>query len=211
MTSTANLAANRVSTGTGGGLSRADRRGRAAGAVVLALFALAWTSWGLSAGVPRPLATLVTVTAVVCSLACLGGVLVAYRRSAGAPVARDASFDRAVVRRFGTVVTAEFVGLAVAARILTSAGHHQWVPAVVCLGVGVHFLPLSHLFGVPLYRWTGAALCLTAVATPVLAAATGRTALWTLLPGLGAALTLYLTSAQLIRVANATPSQQPRR
>ena len=50
-----------------------------------------------------------------------------------------------------------------------------------------------------LYNRTSTALCLIALATVVLALLTGQPAPWTMLPSLGAALTLYLICALLLR------------
>jgi hypothetical protein len=78
------------------------------------------------------------------------------------------------------------------------------VAAVGCLGVGIHFFPLRRLFGVPLYDRTGVALCVLAVLTALLAPVTGIPALWTLIPEVGAALTLYGTAALLLRQPDVT-------
>ncbi len=48
---------------------------------------------------------------------------------------------------------------------------------------------------------TGAALCCIALATALFAALTSHPALWTMLPGFGAALTLYTSSALLLRTS----------
>jgi hypothetical protein len=69
----------------------------------------------------------------------------------------------------------------------------------VCAGVGVHFIPLARLFHVPAYYVTAGALCLIAIATFAIAPSTSTPALWTLLPGIGAALILYITSGVLLR------------
>jgi hypothetical protein len=95
--------------------SRAGIRGRAVGVVVLAYFALAWTGWGMSAGVPAVVEVPVIVVAVLCF-----------------------------------------------------------------------------------------ALCVLAVCTALLAPVTGIPALWTLIPGVGAARTLYVTAALLLRHSDAT-------
>ena len=85
------------------------------------------------------------------------------------------------------------------AGILGATGHARVIPAIVCAGVGVHFIPLGRLFHVPAYYVTASALCLVAVATFVIAPTTSTAALWTLLPGIGAATVLYATCAVLLR------------
>ena len=69
---------------------------------------------------------------------------------------------------------------------------------MVCAVVGLHFLPLAGLFGVPLYCVTGAALCLVAIATMTLGAVGAPTSLWQLVPGLGAAVALWTTGIGLL-------------
>ena len=151
-----------------GALSRAELRGRAVGTINMALFALAWTNWGLT-GIPDIVAASTIAAAVLCSVACVAGAVLVFRRADTAPRGPEVARGRAAGRRFGAVVAAEFIGLAVIAWILGATGHSPLIPAVVCLGVGIHFFPLARLFAVPLYDRTGAALCLVAVATTVLA------------------------------------------
>ncbi|MGW0228475.1 hypothetical protein ACWDWO_09200 [Actinopolymorpha singaporensis] len=83
--------------------------------------------------------------------------------------------------------------------VLGRTGRPEVIAPVVCLGVGIHFFPLRRLFAVPLYDATGLALCAIAVATAIAAPLSGNAALWTLLPGVGAAITLYATGALLLR------------
>ena len=98
-------------------------------------------------------------------------------------------------------MAAEFIGLAVIARVLALLDRPELVPLIVCLGVGIHFFPLARLFHVPIYVRTGTALCAIAVVTVVLAPLLGMPALWTVVPGFGAALTLDVTAALLARSA----------
>jgi hypothetical protein len=184
-----------------GGLAREEIRGRAVGVVVMSFFGLGWTSWGLSADLPGPVETVLTVVSVLATLAAIVSAVIIFRRSAALPSGAAVERDRAVNRRFGLIVAAEFIGIYIAARILAAVEHTELIPMIVCLGVGIHFFPLTRLFKVRLYDLTGAALCLLSLATAVLAPLTGEAALWTILPGLGAALVLYTTSGILFRAA----------
>ena len=178
--------------------TRPEQRGRAAAVLVLAVFALNWSSWGLSAGLPRGVALPATVLAVVCFVVLLVAGVQAWRRASGPPPGTGRLRGRAVGRRFGVVVALELVGLCALALALGRLGLTHLVPAAFCLGVGLHFFPLARLFHVRLYDVSGGALCLLGLATVVLAPLTGVAALWTALPGLGAALTLYATCARLL-------------
>jgi hypothetical protein len=180
---------------------------------MLATFALAWTSWGLSAGLPALIKNSITAAAVLCFLVLLGGAIVLYRRAQPVLSGQDtATRVNRTGRRFGIIVAAEIVGLVIVFRILAANGNDRFIPAAVCLGVGIHFFPLRRLFHAPIYNLAGAALTALALATVPFAILIGRAALWTMLPSFGAALTLFTTSALLLhaqhplRREHATPS-----
>jgi len=191
-----------ITSATTRGACRAERRGRAVGIAVLAYFALAWTGWGMSTGVPSALEAPTIAVAALGSVALLVTAVLMYRRAASLPHGPDAAGGRTAGRRFGIIVGVEFGGLFLLAGLLAGTGHPQLVPAVVCFGVGVHFFPLRRLFHVPIYDRTGVALCLVALATAVAAPLADHPALWTMLPGIGAALTLYSTCALLLRTTH---------
>lgn len=183
--------------------SRADLRGGALGLLVLGYFALAWTFWGLSSGVPVGVSVPLEVVAVVGFAGLVWAAGLMFRRAARIPVVPGSGArerGRAIGRRFGIVVAVEFVGLAVVALVLSAVGHPHLIPAMICLGVGVHFFPLIRLFRVPVYAVTGVAMCAVAALSAVVALLSGQVALLTMLPGLGAALTLALTCAYLVRL-----------
>jgi hypothetical protein len=196
----------------------AEVRGRALGVTLLAFFALAWVGWGTGGHLPAVPQILVVVFAALLSVAVTTfGWGFARRTAPGASPDRrpvDSEFDpvvdstasastvqpgRNISRNFGVVVAAEWIGIFVIAGILGATGHAAVIPAIVCAGVGVHFIPLGRLFHVPAYYVTASALCLVAVATFVIAPTTSTAALWTLLPGIGAATVLYATCAVLLR------------
>lgn len=182
--------------------NRAEVRGRASGMLVLGWFGLAWAGWGLSGGFPAAVeAPVLTVAGLVFAALIVRAVLM-FRQARTLPPGdpeTGRAAGRAIGWRFGLIVAAEFIGLFVIARILALTGLTQLIPAIVCLGVGVHFFPLARLFAVPVYGWTGAALCAIAVLTVVLAPLLAAPTLWTALPGFAAALTLDLTAAVLPR------------
>jgi membrane protein implicated in regulation of membrane protease activity len=90
---------------------------------VLAYFALAWTGWGLSVGVLTTVEALGIAAAGLCFLVLVGCAVVAYRRAMSLPTGHDIRRGRKTGRRFGIIVAAEFIGLSVAAAILTLSGH----------------------------------------------------------------------------------------
>lgn len=188
---------------------RAELRGRASGVTILAFFALAWTSWGTGGHVPATTGVLIVVVAALVSATLVAWAWTLYRRAtstnqistgnAATATGGATASARPVGRRFGLIVASEWIGLGLAAGVAGGTGHAWAIPVLICAGVGVHFFPLAGLFHVPLYNATGVALCVIAVATIVLAPVTGTAALWTTLPGIGAALALYATCAVLVR------------
>lgn len=181
---------------------RQDLVGRATGAIVMALFGLLW-ALGCAAvpgGVmPVPLlflsSALVTAVLVVASLRLrrAGGGARSSRRDAV-----PANADR-IRRRFRLVGIVQGLGIGIVVFACVRLGRPELIPAAVALVVGLHFFPLAPLFRVPLYYATGAGLCLVAVATPIVASLLGaQTMAWQVVPGLGAAAILWLTSAVLV-------------
>jgi len=101
-------------------------------------------------------------------------------------------------QRFNLVVAGEIAAILVAVVVLGRSDHGEWIPATICLVVGLHLIPLARLFRVPLYYATAAALCLVATTTMALGVAGAPEALWQLLPGIGIALALWATGATLL-------------
>ncbi|MFJ9417876.1 hypothetical protein ACIRPT_27525 [Streptomyces sp. NPDC101227] len=178
--------------------TRAELRGRATGSGILAFFAVGWTGCGISA-LPSTVGLALLAVAGLTSVTVAALAIRNARRAATAPEGGESARGKATGRRFGLVVTAEWIGIFVAVRILGAFGYTELIPAAIALAVGVHFFPLARLFGVPAYHLTGTALCLIALATALLVPLTGTDALGTTLPGFGSALVLYATCAHLLR------------
>lgn len=188
-------------------LHRAELRGRAAGTGVMSFFALGWTATGVSSLATGPGRVVFGVAAAL-SVVCVVLAVRMSRAAADAPTAADTAPDgvgltdqrkKALGRTFGFIVLAEWIGVFVIAAVLGRTGHSDAIPAVIALAVGAHFFPLARLFHVAGYWVTGSALCLFALAGLALAPLTSTPALWTLLPGFGSALTLYVTCGYLLR------------
>ncbi|HEY7177394.1 MAG TPA: hypothetical protein VH442_20955 [Micromonosporaceae bacterium] len=174
----------------------AEVRGRALGVSLLAFFAIGWTGWGTGGHLPTAAQVPIVIVAAV-----LSSVLAAaaWRLARRVPAGSDATpEDVQVGRRFTWIVAVSWAAVIVAAVVLGMTGHAEMVAATVCAGIGVHFLPLARLFYLRAYYVTGAALCLISIVTFVLAPATSNAALWTLIPGVGAAIVLYATCAALL-------------
>lgn len=190
-----------TTTDTTAGISRAELRGRATGAGVMAFFGLGWMACGVT-DLPLTPGRVLFATAVAVSVtfAVLGARM--GRGAAGAPVTGTeptAERKKKVGVRFALVVVAEWVAIFAIARVLVATDHAEAIPAFVAAVVGIHFFPLARLFGVRAYHATGAAMCASAAAAAVLAPLTSTPALWTALPGFGSAAALYATCAHLLR------------
>lgn len=179
----------------------AEVRGRALGVTLLTFFALAWVGWGTGGHLPTIAGVIVVVLAALLSVALTA---YAWRLPRRLPPDMQRAGDNPAgggssSRSFGLIVAAEWIVLFVVAGILGATGHAMVIPAVVCAGVGIHFIPLGRLFHVPAYYVTAGALCLIAITTFAIAPSTSTAALWTLLPDIGAALVLYTTCGVLLR------------
>ncbi len=180
------------------GLSRDEVRGRSAGIIVGAVMGLTWVGSAL-----LTLSSLVAVPVLVASVAVVAVQVTGARRlRRGAmtmPASTPARASLRKARRSFTLVTAgEGAAIAAAGSILARSGHSLWIPAVICAVVGLHFVALARLFSLQLYYATAMALCLVAVITMILGATGSPASLWQLVPGFGAALALWATSARLL-------------
>jgi hypothetical protein len=174
---------------------RAEIRGRAFGVSILAFFAVGWTGWGSSDLISGGPQTVLMLVAAVLSVALATAAWRLYRRSVDAPEGGGPGMGG----RFGIIVGVEWLGLGIVSAVLGATGHAHTIPAVICLGVGLHFLPLARLFHVPVYYVAGILLCAAAVATLIVTPLSSVDVLWTALPGFSAALVLYATCVELLR------------
>ena len=169
--------------------------GKATGAMVMAMFGLLWALGCAGALVPIIIASSVAVTAILVAAG------LRLRRAASGRLSGGwdgTSAAHRVRRRFRLIGIIEGLGIGVVVFACVRLGRPEFIPAGVVLVVGLHFFTLASLFRVPLYHVTGAALCMVAVATPIAALFLGAsTAVWQVVPGLGAAAVLWATSAVL--------------
>ncbi|MET9553437.1 hypothetical protein [Streptomyces sp. NPDC006645] len=188
-------------TGTNSPISRAELRGRATGAGVMAFFGLGWMACGVT---DMPVAAGRAVFAIGVAVSITFAVLGARmgRRAAATPTTDTeptAARKKKAGVGFALVVVVEWVAIFAVARVLVATDHAEAIPAFVAAVVGIHFFPLARLFGVGAYHWTGAAMCASALTAAVLAPLTSTDALWTAVPGFGSAAALYATCVYLLR------------
>jgi len=121
------------------------RSGRARGiaGAISGAFAVSWFGWGMAAVAPGVLMQLLQVGRGLAALIAVLGIVLAVRSPSDSTPMRDP----AIARRYGIVVGIEFALLAAGAVVLTNTLGTQWVPVWICAGVGIHFVPLSRIFG----------------------------------------------------------------
>ncbi|WNM34719.1 hypothetical protein RKE30_32290 [Streptomyces sp. Li-HN-5-11] len=157
----------------------------------MSVFASLWEILGVSGLISRVPVRVLFVLAVLAVAVAVTAVVVTVRVGT-LPVHRPA---RRVapdsLRVFGQVNLGQTVAVVVAVLLLGLSGLWSYVPAAVCLIVGLHFLPLARSFAQPQFWWTGGLLVLLAFAAASALAAGGDPADVRVLTGLGAACVLW--------------------
>jgi len=180
------------------GMGDDELRGRSAGIVVGAVMGLVWA--GSAIGV---LSFVAAVPLAIAGVAICAALIAGARRlrhaAAALPASPSAGFDPGRVRsRFILVTVGESAAIAAGINILVRSGSPEWIPAMICAVVGLHFFPLARLFRVRVFYASSVTLCAIAVITVVVGMAGAPVVLWRLVPGFGAALALWATSARLL-------------
>lgn len=180
--------------------------GRAYGVFNMAAFALYWAALGVSA-LPVPFVLPgVVIAAMASGVAFVGASqlrLQAKRLPAGT---WGPDQVKGLQRAFRLIGTGETLGVGITVVICgVLAGHWEWLGPALTFPIGLHFFALARVFRVPVYNVTGAALCAVGLVTilwvPADAQVSGQLAfaggapapLWRLVPGLCAALVLWVT------------------
>jgi hypothetical protein len=125
------------------------------------LFGLLWAAAGTS-GLTIPAG--VRVTVAIAALLVTGTVVALAFRFGGVDSAgRTRRLPTTWLRDVGRINITQFLAIAAAAVIMGRTGVPALIPVVICLVVGLHFLPLARCFGQPQYLWTGGLLIAVAV------------------------------------------------
>ncbi|GAA3623073.1 hypothetical protein ACG5V6_22255 [Streptomyces chitinivorans] len=188
-----------MSTRAHGGPRRDGTRGAA---LVMTVFGTVWWLSGATAlhGFAGP-AALVGGPAVGVLLFAL-----ALRRLNG--VGEQAAYERAA-RRFHAINLLQALAVVAVIVVANRTGALAWIPGAIAVVVGVHFLPLAPLFGMPVYRWTGALLIGAGLAGCWVALAGGGVETTRALVCLACAAVLWAAAARLVRAAALTGRTGP--
>lgn len=172
-------------------------RGTSVGAAILTGFGALWciaalANWAARPGWSIPGACLTTVVLLVlCVMRFVGSREIP---SSGSDDPAAAAKGKRAGILFGIIFGIEAGVIALCATLLARHGQGVWIPIAIALIVGVHFLPLAHVFGVPLYYWTGA-VCILGVLGCLLIRDAYTRLLWV---GLVMAAVLWLTAVLLL-------------
>jgi hypothetical protein len=158
------------------------------GTFVLALFGLAWWLGGAIA-IPGTAGTVLVTLGVLTTAAIL---TVGWRRApryVGGPIGDHVKtrFNRINATQWGAIIA-----IVAVARLF---GVPSWIPALVVIIVGIHFLPLATLFHWSAYRATACLLIAIGAIGLTLAITGTSSSTVQILVGLPAALTLWATTA----------------
>jgi hypothetical protein len=184
-----------VRPGTGGEaaepeLSRSLQR---RGVLILAPIGVVWGLVGAS-GLPAGPAWGLRIAA---ALLAVGAVVLAVRPAPAGRAPRERHLPERWWRTVGLVNAGQFVGIALVVAVCVVLGYPELVPPLVCLVVGLHFLPLARLFDQPEYTPTAVALCVVAGAGLLVLLAGPGAEPSRVVIGAGAALALLATAWRL--------------
>ncbi|MBO3739541.1 hypothetical protein [Actinoplanes flavus] len=137
--------------------SLAERRQAGLTALYLGVFAMIWFS------VPDsrpPLGTYLVVGSLTSILVAGIGALVVLRAHREGPVERNTSTDR----RYLVIFAGELAAAGFGAVLLAVIHRSEYIPVLVGVIVGLHFLPLAPVLKDPALRVLGVAVCLAGLA-----------------------------------------------
>jgi hypothetical protein len=75
---------------------------------------------------------------------------------------------RRIRQQFALIVVLEGVAIALVSTGCSLTGHFSWLVPLVLIIVGIHFMPLAKLFGVPRYMTLGWLFCIVSILTLLL-------------------------------------------
>jgi hypothetical protein len=163
--------------------------------VIVGFFAVSWFAWGSAEPTPAAVTALIRVGTAVGLLVVVFGAVLAVR----SPVGSSVMADPVASRRYGIIVGLEFGLIGLGSAVLGAVGWAEWIPVAVCLGVGLHFFPLSPVLRDPGLIVLGVLLVLVAATALVLGLTTGVAAGTVTGVGAGVCLLLWAVLALLDR------------
>ena len=99
-----------------------------------------------------------------------GWALTSYNKNKGALEEKPDADTQKAEKVFHFVNAAQWGLILVVGNILNNIGHGDWVLAAAIIIIGLHFLPLAHVFRYPVHYLTGLALVVWGAGYPFLLA-----------------------------------------
>ncbi|MDQ0229155.1 DUF7010 family protein [Metabacillus malikii] len=148
-------------------ISGTEVRETASGVFFMAFFGTLWAYTGIMGLQGWGVALLLVAAIAIGIVLFLGGVLLIHgsRRLTSQVPKVDLSQKKRTTFRFNIIFAAEGLAIAIAIAVCHATQRIELLPIVIAMIVGVHFIPLAHLFKVRLYYVTGILLCLLAIMT----------------------------------------------
>ncbi|MFD1412843.1 hypothetical protein [Oceanobacillus jeddahense] len=185
-------------------ISKDEVRGPAVGVLFMAFFGTMWAYVGIMGlhGWGNPWVLIASLAVGVALF--IGGCLLIF---ASRELSNQAPYVNGKERknigfRFNVIFVAEGLAILIAIAVCNVTGHAEFIPLVIALIVGIHFIPLAYLFQVRIYYFTGMLLCILPVITwlffPVnLTLMNHQIDAYMFIVGFGSALILWGTSLRI--------------
>ncbi|MGE7767074.1 hypothetical protein [Peribacillus sp. NPDC096540] len=148
-------------------ISRAAVRGSAIGLLFMAFFGTLWAGTGVM-GLQGWGSPYVEFAAVFVGIMLVIGGISLIRASRQLPnqvSEEDARRWKRIRFWFNIIFIAEVLAVGITIAICNITNMTDLIPAIIALIVGIHFLPLAHLYQLRIYFVTGSLLCLLAIIT----------------------------------------------
>lgn len=188
-------------------MNQGSRRRRSIALAASALWLIAISAifitgslWAIGTSVAR----LALVGWLICVAGLAAASVIVIRAALNLPGGADprTEAERQVGKRFGWVVGAEVLALAVVNPVAAATGNFSLMPSLNLIVVGLHFLPLARIFRVPRYYLMGVLFCVLPLTTLLAMPkdfVVGHTLAWYVVPILGCGLVATVTGAAGLR------------
>jgi hypothetical protein len=172
-----------------------ELKGKASGALFMLFFGTFWIFSAMFYWQGLPRWSFIAVALIPISLAALA--VRQLRRTQGVLSevnGRASAQGTAIGRKFGIIFGIEGALIGLAVMLLVRLAHPEIIPVAIALIVGLHFLPLAHLFRSRLYYWVGSLIVVMACACLLIKDAQSRLVAL----GFGVGLLLWFTSGLML-------------
>jgi hypothetical protein len=182
-------------------VTKGDLRGTASGVLFMAFFGTLWSYTGVMGLQGWGSPWLLIVALAIGILLVVGGfsLISASKEFPQGTSIHSGNGGRKMRMWFNIIFAGEGIAIGIAIGVCNAVGHQEYIPLIIAIIVGLHFLPLARLFRVSIYYYTGLLLCVVPVITwlfiPETVTLNGQQLdAYMSVVGLGSALILWVTS-----------------